>query len=221
MIELQHLYKRYRTEHGAGRWILEDVNITIPYGRSVGVVGSNGAGKSTLLRLIGGIDVPNRGRVIRHSRVSWPLGLSGGLHGSLTGRQNAKFVCRIHGHAHDLAKNINFIAEFSELGDAFDEPIKTYSSGMQARLKFAMSMAFDFEVFLVDELTSVGDSAFRAKAKTAFDERASRSSLVMVSHGENLLREFCTSGIFLHQGHASWFEKLDDALSTYKESLKK
>ena len=200
MIEVNDVYKRYRTEHGVGKWVLQGVNLRIPRDRSVGLIGRNGAGKSTLLRLIGGIDTPTRGKVVRRCRTSWPLGLAGGLQSVLTGRQNAKFVCRIHGHESDIPEKLAFIADFSELGDAFDEPIKTYSSGMQARLKFAMSMAFDFDMYLVDELTAVGDAAFKNKAQAAFKSLADRSSLIMVSHAEGTLKQFCECGIWLHQG---------------------
>ena len=219
MIELHDLHKRYRTDHGVGKWVLRGINLAIPKDRSVGLIGSNGAGKSTLLRLIGGIDTPTRGTVVRRCRTSWPLGLAGGLQGVLTGRQNAKFVCRIHGHESGIPEKVEFIAAFSELGDAFDEPIRTYSSGMQARLRFAMSMAFEFDMYLVDELTSVGDAAFKAKAQDAFKRLADRSSLIMVSHAEGTLRQFCECGIWLHRGEAYWFERIEDALARYKESI--
>lgn len=219
MIELLGVHKRYRTDHGPSKWVLKDINLSIPRHRNVGLIGANGAGKSTLLRLIGGIDTPTRGKVVRHSRTSWPLGLAGGLQGGLTGRQNARFVCRIHGHEDAIPAKLKFIADFAEIGDAFDEPVKTYSSGMQARLKFAMSMAFDFEVYLVDELTSVGDAAFKKKTQAAFKLLADRSSVIMVSHSEGVLREFCDCGIWLHGGQAHWFDNLEDALSNYRKSI--
>ena len=220
MIELLDVHKRYRTDHGKSKWILQGLNLRIPTDRGVGLIGANGQGKSTLLRLIGGIDTPTKGRVVRHRRTSWPMGLAGGLQGSLTGRQNARFVCRILGHEADIPERLDFIADFAEIGDAFDEPIKTYSSGMQARLKFAMSLAFDFEVYLVDELTAVGDAAFRKKAQMAFKQLAGRGSVIMVSHSESTLREFCQSGIWLHDGQAHWFDELGDALTNYKESIR-
>jgi capsular polysaccharide transport system ATP-binding protein len=183
------------------------------------LVGRNGAGKSTLLRLIGGIDVPSSGTIERHCRVSWPMGFSGGLQGSLTGRQNAKFVCRIHGHHHDLAERIAYIQDFAEIGTAFDEPIKTYSSGMKSRLQFAMSLAFDFDVYISDEITSTGDAAFREKAARAFEHLIGKAGLIMVSHSDSTLRQFCKAGIWLHQGKAIWFDDIDDALRNYNESI--
>jgi len=219
MILVEDVYKRYLTDHGAGDWVLKGVNFTIPPKTNVGLVGRNGAGKSTLLRLIGGIDEPTRGRVERFCRVSWPLGLTGGLKGSLTGRQNAKFVCRIHGYEHDLPERLEVIQEFAELGSAFDKPVKTYSAGMKARLKFGISLAFDFDVYLSDELTSVGDVAFKKKARKAFKELVDRAGLIMVSHNEGMLRQFCTAGICMKGGKAHWFDDIDDALEYYKQGL--
>lgn len=219
MIVVDNLYKRYLTEHGPGHWVLEGASFTIPRNVSVGLVGRNGAGKSTLLRLIGGVDHPDRGSIQRHCRVSWPMGLVGGLNTSLTGRQNAKFVCRVLGHEEDMADKLSFIEDFAEIGEAFDEPVKTYSSGMQSRLKFGISLAFEFDVYISDEVTSAGDAAFKNKASQAFRQLADRAGLIMVSHGEGTLREFCQAGIWLHEGKAYWFDKIDDALRNYKESL--
>lgn len=220
MIRVRGVYKRYQTGHGRGPWVLQDVSCDIPPKVNVGLVGSNGAGKSTLLRIIGGVDQPSQGRVERLCRVSWPMGLVGGLQGSMTGRQNAKFVCRIHGDAARIPERLDFIQDFAELGHAFDEPVRTYSSGMQARLKFAISLAFEFDVYISDELTAVGDASFKKKAQAAFAELVGRAGLIMVSHQENVLRQFCTAGIWLHQGQAHWFDQIDDALGAYRESQK-
>ncbi|WP_313704222.1 ABC transporter ATP-binding protein [Massilia sp.] len=219
MIVVEDVHKRYRTEHGPGKWVLSGVSFTIPKNVNVGLVGRNGAGKSTLLRLIGGIDTPNRGRIERQCRVSWPMGFGGGLQGSLTGRQNAKFVCRILGHEHDMAERIAFMQDFAEIGASFDEPVKTYSSGMKSRLQFAMSLAFDFDVYISDEVTSTGDAAFRSKANKAFRDLTDRAGLIMVSHSDSTLREFCSAGIWLHEGQAHWFDDIEDALKHYMESI--
>lgn len=219
MIVVEDVHKRYRTDHGPGKWVLSGVSFTIPKNVNVGLVGRNGAGKSTLLRLIGGIDTPNRGRIERQCRVSWPMGFGGGLQGSLTGRQNAKFVCRVLGHEHDMAARIAFMQDFAEIGASFDEPVKTYSSGMKSRLQFAMSLAFDFDVYISDEVTSTGDAAFRSKANKAFKNLANRAGLIMVSHSDSTLREFCSAGIWLHEGRAHWFDDIGDALKHYKESI--
>ena len=196
---------------------MRGINLVIPKGRSVGLVGANGAGKSTLLRIIGGADYPTRGRVERRCRVSWPMG-NGGLEGTLTGRQNAKFVCRIHGFQNELPERIERIKEFADLGKAFDEPVQTYSSGMRSRLQFALSLAFDFDVYISDEVTSAGDANFRKKASSAFKNLSHQASIIMVAHNDNILKDFCKSGIFLISGKAYWFDKLDDAIDAYKET---
>jgi len=214
MISIRNLYKRYHNHHGSD-WVLRDVNLEIPDGVNVGLVGRNGAGKSTLLRLIGGMDSPDRGEVIRDSSVSWPIGLTGGFQGSMTGRQNVKFVARIHGGNQHLAEIIEKVECFAEIGKAFDDPVKTYSSGMRARLAFGLSLAFDFDIFLSDEATSVGDQVFRKKATKAFKDKVGQASLIMVSHGEGILKELCQAGILIDKGSAIWFDDINDALSEY------
>ena len=221
MIIVKDVHKRYQTDHGPGKWVLQGVSFSIPKMLSVGIVGANGAGKSTLLRIVGGVDQPNKGHVERHCRVSWPMGFGGGLQGSLTGRQNAKFVCRIHGHEQDIPDRLAFIQDFAEIGEAFDEPVKTYSSGMKSRLQFGLSLAFNFDVYISDEVTSAGDAAFRAKAAAAFKNLANRASLIMVSHSDGTLKQFCQAGIWIHNGQAHWFDQIGDALKAYKDSISK
>lgn len=216
MIEIKNLYKRYHNHH-SNEWVLKDINIIIPPGISVGLIGANGAGKSTLLRLIAGMDSPDKGEVIRHSRVSWPVGLTGGMQGSLTGRQNVKFVARAQGRRKEVHDIVNFVEDFAEIGNSFDDPVKTYSSGMKSRLAFGLSLAFKFEVYLSDEATSVGDKNFKIKAKEYFRDRIDESSIIMVSHTEDTLREFCDAGILLVDGQATWFDNLNDAISLYNE----
>jgi len=215
MIEIRNLYKRYHNHHGSD-WVLRDINVIIPKGVSVGLIGANGAGKSTLLRLIAGMDSPDRGAVLRHCRVSWPVGLTGGVQGSMTGRQNVKFVARIQGKKEKELKNvISFVEDFSEIGGAFDEPVKTYSSGMRSRLVFGLSLAFDFDVYISDEATAVGDRAFKEKSKRIFKEKVGQSSLIMVSHSEPILKELCQSGIYLRSGKACWYDDISDAIREY------
>jgi capsular polysaccharide transport system ATP-binding protein len=219
MIIVDDVHKRYQTDHGLGKWILTGVSFTIPPKTNVGLIGRNGAGKSTLLRLIGGVDQPTRGHVERLCRVSWPMGLGSGLQGGLTGRQNAKFVCRLYGREEDMADRIAFIEGFAELGEFFDEPVKTYSSGMRSRLQFGLSLAFDFDVYISDEVTAAGDAAFRKKASAAFRNLLNKSGLIMVAHSEGTLKEFCQAGVLLEGGKAYWFDQIDDALKAYKEGF--
>ncbi|WP_310210606.1 ABC transporter ATP-binding protein [Rheinheimera pacifica] len=220
MINVSQLYKRYHGPFG-GDWVLKDVNFSIPRGISVGLVGRNGAGKSTLLRLLGGMDTPDKGQITQHCKVSWPIGLGGGFQGSMTGRQNVKFVARIHGGESRIQQIIDFVQDFAEIGKAFDQPVKTYSSGMRSRLAFGLSLAFDFDVYLSDEATSVGDASFKAKATKAFRDRIGSASLIMVSHSTGILKDLCQAGIWLHQGQAIWYDKLDDAINDYHNSIGK
>lgn len=221
MIEIKNLYKRYHNHHGSD-WVLKDINLTIPKGVSVGLIGRNGAGKSTLLRLIAGMDSPEKGEVIRHSRVSWPVGLSGGMQGNMTGRQNVKFVARVQGSRNEEVKRvIDFVEDFAEIGKAFDEPVRTYSSGMKSRISFGLSLAFDFDVFISDEATAVGDRAFKAKAKKMFKDKVGESSLIMVSHSEGILKELCQSAIYLKDGSAFWFDSVESAIENYHKDIDK
>ncbi|WP_250517387.1 ABC transporter ATP-binding protein [Caballeronia sp. INDeC2] len=217
MIIVNGVSKRYRSHHGTEH-VLDDVNLKIEPDAKVGVIGRNGVGKTTLLNLIGGMDRPSSGSITRTCRVSWPMGLAGGFQGSLSGSQNAKFVARIHGVPESkLAERLAFVEEFSELGKRIDKPVKSFSSGMRSRLAFAISLAFDFDIYLVDELTAVGDAAFRKKSREAFRTLASRAGLVMVSHDEATLKSFCKSAVWLHEGKAHWFDDLEEGLARYKK----
>jgi len=221
VIIVDNIYKSYKTSNSKTKNVLSNVSFTIPPKVSVALVGANGAGKSTLLRIIGGIEKPNKGSIQRHCRVSWPMGFGGGLQATLTGRQNAKFVCRIHGHEDDMPERLKYIQDFAGIGEAFDRPVKTYSAGMKSRLQFGLSLAFDFDVYISDEVTAVGDAAFKKKAADAFKKVADHASILMVSHSESTLKQFCSAGIFIDQGKAHWFDQLDDALTAYKESMPK
>tara|TARA_R110001599_G_scaffold4628_1_gene23753 strand:- start:16407 stop:17408 length:1002 start_codon:yes stop_codon:yes gene_type:complete len=221
MIEIRNLYKRYHNHHGSD-WVLKDINLTIPKGVSVGLIGANGAGKSTLLRLIAGMDSPERGEVIRHSRVSWPVGLAGGMQNNMTGRQNVKFVARVQGSSpKEVQRVIQFVEEFAEIGEAFDEPVRTYSSGMRSRISFGLSLAFDFDIYISDEATAVGDRAFKEKAKALFQSKVGEASLIMVSHSEGILKDLCSAGLYLNEGTAHWYDNIKDAIKAYHDDIDK
>jgi capsular polysaccharide transport system ATP-binding protein len=218
MITVNDVHKRYWKRNGDPHWVLRGVSITFPADRNVGVIGVNGAGKSTLLRLIAGTDMPTRGEIRVESRVSWPIGLTRGLQQNLTGRQNARFICRIHGFQEELVDRIQFVHSFSELGDSFDEPVRNYSSGMRGRLNFALSLAFEFDTYLVDEVMAAGDARFKAKAQKAMKGLAARASMIVVSHSDDIIKGFCDSGVWLHEGKAYWFDSVMDALKQYKRA---
>ena len=212
MIKLEGVYKAYRAGSGK-RVVLNNVSEVFPTGRSVGILGLNGAGKSTLLRLIGGVEPPDQGKITRDIRVSWPIGFGGGLHNGMTGRENARFIARIYGAS--TRKIEKFSEEFTELGVYFDMPVGTYSSGMRARLAFAVSMATEFDCYLVDEVTAVGDRRFNLKYRKAFRERLRNASLVMVSHNPETIRMECDMAAILNKGDLTMYDTVEDAMHVY------
>ncbi|MCR6674567.1 ABC transporter ATP-binding protein [Escherichia marmotae] len=215
MIKIENLTKSYRTPTGR-HYVFKDLNLEIPSGKSVAFIGRNGAGKSTLLRMIGGIDRPDSGKIITNKTISWPVGLAGGFQGSLTGRENVKFVARLYAKQEELKEKIEFIEEFAELGKYFDMPIKTYSSGMRSRLGFGLSMAFKFDYYIVDEVTAVGDARFKEKCAQLFKERHKESSFLMVSHSLNSLKEFCDVAIVFKDDNAiGFYEDVQEGIEEY------
>lgn len=219
MIKIENLTKSYRTPTGR-HYVFKDLNIEIPSGKSVAFIGRNGAGKSTLLRMIGGIDRPDSGKIITNKTISWPVGLAGGFQGSLTGRENVKFVARLYAKQEELKEKIEFVEEFAELGKYFDMPIKTYSSGMRSRLGFGLSMAFKFDYYIVDEVTAVGDAKFKEKCAQLFKERHKESSFLMVSHSLNSLKEFCDVAIVFKDDNAvSFHEDVQEGVDEYKNNI--
>ncbi|EMX1019096.1 ABC transporter ATP-binding protein [Escherichia coli] len=216
MIKIENLTKSYRTPAGR-HYVFKNLNIEIPSGKSVAFIGRNGAGKSTLLRMIGGIDRPDSGKVITNKTISWPVGLAGGFQGSLTGRENVKFVARLYAKQEELKEKIEFVEEFAELGKYFDMPIKTYSSGMRSRLGFGLSMAFKFDYYIVDEVTAVGDARFKEKCAQLFKERHKESSFLMVSHSLNSLKEFCDVAIVFKDDNAvGFYEDVHEGIKSYQ-----
>lgn len=217
MIVFRDVSKAYRMPGGGQRRILDRVTITIPRGRSLGLLGRNGSGKSTLLRMIAGTILPDGGEIIRHSSVSWPLGFQGSFTGLLSGAQNVRFVARIYGC--DPDELIAFVEEFSELGEFLYMPVSSYSSGMKARLAFGVSMGVAFDYYLVDEVTAVGDANFKRKCRAVFRERLSASDVIMVSHSTRTLREYCQAGVVLEDGAMTYYEDIEDAIEAHEENM--
>ena len=194
MITLDRVSKVYRTRTGR-RTVLDNVSATFDSGQNFGVLGVNGAGKSTLIRLIAGSETPDFGIVQRYARVSFPLGFNGTFHGALSGRENVAFVARIYGAG--MRGVLRYVEEFSELGEYLHMPVNTYSAGMRARLAFATCLALDFDLYLIDEVTEVGDQRFRQKCAEAFRERMQRSDIILVTHNIHTLRQYCDRGAIL------------------------
>ena len=216
MIELRNVTKYFRTNEGR-KYILQDVSMVLPE-VNIGILGRNGTGKSTLIRMLGKIEFPNQGKIASDNSFSWPLGLSGGFVGNMTGKANVKFVCGIYGKSREETKEIiASVREFSELNDYFDMPIKTYSSGMRGRLGFGLSLAFDFDYMLIDETLSVGDASFKKKAKDALKAKIENCHVLLVSHDMKTLSEICHSGLLLHEGQLHYYEHIDDAIKHYQK----
>lgn len=213
MIELVDLTKQYRVGRKQ-KTVLHEVNACIRPGHNLGILGQNGAGKSTLLRLIGGAELPTSGQIRRVGRVSWPIGFGGGFHGSLTGRENLNFICRIYDVPGEQVRE--FVEDFSGLGDYMNMPVNTYSSGMKAKLAFGLSMAIEFDFYLIDEVTAVGDASFKKKSKDEFDKRKSRSTLLVVSHSIATIREHCEKVAVLHDGKLRFFDTMDEGIAFYE-----
>jgi ABC-type polysaccharide/polyol phosphate transport system ATPase subunit len=216
MIQLINVCKDYPTKSGPRR-ILNNVNLTIRPGERVGILGQNGAGKSTLIRLISGAEPPTRGTIERSMSVSWPLAFSGGFQGALTGSDNVRFICRIYGV--ELEPRFQFVKDFSELGIYMDEPVATYSSGMRARLAFAISMTIDFDCYLIDEVLAVGDARFRERCRVELFEKRRHKSMLIVSHSHRYLKGNCDRFLLFRNGAIEEHDDFNEVYFQYKELL--
>ena len=213
MIICDSLCKSYRVGHGSKR-VLENVNLTFKRGDRVGLLGRNGAGKTTLIKMIGGVEMPTSGRVVREMSCSWPLGFNGGFQGSLTGYDNARFIARIYDR--DYKDLRDFVEDFTELGAQLRAPVKTYSSGMRARLAFGLSLAIEFDCYLIDEVIMVGDRNFQVKCHAEIFEKRHDRALLLATHGENYIREYCNLAVVLRNGQAEVYDDIEEALAIYE-----
>jgi capsular polysaccharide transport system ATP-binding protein len=214
MIQITDLVKRYHTRHGEVT-VLDQVNFTVNPGEKIGIIGRNGSGKSTLIRLISGAEQPTSGTIRREMGVSWPLAFGGAFQGTLTGLDNLRFICRIYGATTE--EKIPFVQEFSELGRYLKEPVKTYSSGMRSRLAFAISMAVEFDCFLIDEIIAVGDSRFHEKCRVELFEKRKDRAMIIVSHDPNFIKANCDKAAVLTAGRLHNFDRVEEALAYYQE----
>jgi capsular polysaccharide transport system ATP-binding protein len=212
MITCEAVTKSYPM--GAGRkHVLRGVDLQIRQGERIGFLGRNGAGKTTFIKLIGGVELPTSGKIKRHMSVSWPLGFGGGFQGSLTGYDNARFIARIYGRQYSQIRD--FVEDFSELGAQLRMPVKTYSSGMRARLAFALSLAIEFDCYLIDEVIMVGDQSFHKKCHFELFEKRADRALIFASHSAELVREFCNRALVLEDGHGTVHSDVNEALEIY------
>ncbi len=193
--------------------MLNDVNFELARGEKIAILGRNGAGKSTLIRLLGGIELPTSGKIERTMTMSWPVGLGGGVHPMLTGNDNIRFVARVYGKP--IPEVRDFVEDFAQLGRFLSEPIHTYSSGMGARLNFALSLAIDFDCYLIDEVLAVGDQRFQRRShEELFEKRADRA-MILAAHQIEVIKTYCSRALVLYRGRGKMFDDLDLALHIY------
>lgn len=217
MIKLDNLTKFYPLSNGDKHFVFREFTFTFPDDCSIGLIGRNGAGKSTLMRLLSGADIPNAGRVITDKKISWPVGLAGGFQHALSARDNVKFVARVYGYKGEaLEEKVRYIEEFAEIGKYFDEPMNTYSSGMRSRIGFGLSMAFDFDYYLIDEAGAVGDAKFKKKSDAVYKEKLSNSKVIMVSHNMAEIKQWCDKVILVNSGMTTVYDDVDEGIEMYK-----
>ena len=212
MIVLKDVVKSYPVRNGR-RNVLNGINLTLNMGEKIGILGRNGAGKSTLIRLLGGVELPTSGSITRTMSISWPLAFSGAFQGSLTGADNVRFVCRVYNT--DYEKAMELVDSFAELGRYLYEPVKVYSSGMRARLAFAISMAVDFDCYLIDEVISVGDAKFHQKCQVELFEKRAHKSMIIVSHELHNIKDYCDKVAILNNGKLSLHYDIEEAMAIY------
>jgi capsular polysaccharide transport system ATP-binding protein len=216
MITAQRVSKDYHSEtHHRFHRVLSDVSFTVSPGEKLAVLGRNGAGKSTLIRLIAGIELPTVGKIERKMSVSWPVGLEGGIGGSMTGNDNIRFICRLYNKPVEPMRE--FVDDFAELGKFLTEPVRTYSTGMRARLNFALSIAVDFDCYLIDEIIAVGDHRFQRRSQEELFEKRADRSLILASHVPHIVKQYCSRALVLHRGRGKMFDDLDLAFDIYHD----
>jgi capsular polysaccharide transport system ATP-binding protein len=216
MLELQNITKSYPTPRGR-RYVFRDLSFSFPQGANIGLIGRNGAGKSTLLRLLGGIDMPDCGHVRSTGSISWPVGLTGGFVTTLSARENVEFVCRIFGaYGRDMHRRVGFVREFAEIGEYFDLPMKSFSSGMRSRVAFGLSMAFEFDYYLIDEVMAVGDAQFKRKSREVLKERLRRANLILTSHNMADIRQYCNLVVVVDRGNTVLYDDVEAGIQIYQ-----
>lgn len=216
MIRLENLSKSFRAGTGY-KVVADNINMTIPTGVAVALMGRNGAGKSTLMEMIAGTVWPDAGRIVSDGTISWTVGFGGSFHRELTGAQNARFIARVYGVDTDAL--VAFVEDFAELGSHFHMPLRSYSAGMRSRLAFGLSMGIRFDTYLVDEVTAVGDAAFKKKSGAVFRSRMEESGAILVSHSMLQVRDLCEAGAVLEDGTLTYYEDIELAIAHHQRNM--
>ncbi|WP_417743882.1 ABC transporter ATP-binding protein [Salipiger sp.] len=218
MIRFENVTKTFVMD-GKRKTVMQDVSMTFPSGCSVGLLGRNGAGKSTLLKMIAGTEPVTSGKISSTGSISWPVGFAGSFHPELSGAQNCRFIGRIYGV--DTDELIAFVEDFAGIGVHFHLPLKTYSSGMKSRLAFGTSMGIAFDTYLVDEITAVGDAAFRSRSDALFKQRMRDAGSVVVSHSMGQIRQLCDAVVILEDGHLTFHDDVDRGIREHEQNMKR
>lgn len=191
--------------------------MVVPQDKNIALIGKNGAGKSTLMRLLSGVDTPDSGVIRTDKSISWPVGQAGGFQGSLSARENVKFVCRVYGHVgEDMREKVNYVQEFADIGSWFDEPVRTYSSGMRSRVAFGLSMAFDFDYYLIDEVMAAGDNSFRKKCEEVFRDKLGNSKIFLTTHNMKEVERLCDIVLLVDNGKLIIYEDVAQGIDAYR-----
>lgn len=216
MFTLDNITKSYLTTSGR-KYIFRNLSMVVPPDKNIGLIGKNGAGKSTLMRLLSGVDTPDSGTIRTDKSISWPVGQSGGFQGSLSARDNVKFVCRVYGFVgEEMTRRVHYVQEFAEIGSWFDEPVRTYSSGMRSRIAFGLSMAFDFDYYLIDEVMAAGDNTFKKKCVEVFREKLGKSKIFLTTHNMKEVERLCDTVLLVDNGELRLYEDIAEGIEVYR-----
>jgi len=216
MFTLDSITKSYLTTSGR-RYIFRNLSMVVPPDKNIALIGKNGAGKSTLMRLLSGVDTPDSGVIRTDKSISWPVGQAGGFQGSLSARDNVKFVCRVYGFIDDdMREKVRYVQEFADIGSWFEEPVRTYSSGMRSRVAFGLSMAFDFDYYLIDEVMAAGDNSFRKKCEEVFSERLGNSKIFLTTHNMKEVERLCDIVLLVDNGQLIVYEDIAQGIEAYR-----
>src|SRR5690606_32412331 len=218
MFTLDNITKSYLTASGR-KYIFRNLSMVVPPDKNIALIGKNGAGKSTLMRLLSGVDTPDSGVIRTNKSISWPVGQAGGFQGSLSARDNVKFVCRVYGFVgEEMREKVRYVEEFAEIGSWFEEPVRTYSSGMRSRVAFGLSMAFDFDYYLIDEVMAAGDSSFRKKCEEVFNERLGNSKIFLTTHNMKEVERLCDIVLLVDNGQIIVYEDIAKGIEAYRST---
>ena len=210
-LEVTGLSKTYPAP--GSRPVFTNLNFSVGKQGRLGILGRNGQGKSTLIKILGGVLPPSDGHIKWGMTCSWPIGFGGGFQGSLTGIDNIRFISRIYNKRYDAI--YERVEGFAELGKAMNRQVKHYSSGMRARLAFGLSLAIEFDCYLIDELVAVGDARFQRRCNEELFERRADRSFLMASHDTRMIAEHCDRALVIESGRARVFDDIEEAIDVY------